>query len=150
VTGWLAAGVTVGVSTLAAAFARPQASPIVDLGRALIDRMPAAVKMAAVDHLGGSGNAILLIGSCVSVVVLALGAGVLARRAPALGVAAVAVFSLLGAFVVITQPQSRVTDVLPAVFGGLAGAAALLWLARASAPVAPLGPGREGAHRGAR
>jgi hypothetical protein len=62
--------------------------------------------------------------------------GVLARRAAALGVAGIAAFSLLGAFIVITRPQGRVSDIIPMVVGGLAGIAALLWLQRASAPVA--------------
>ncbi len=65
---------------------------------------------------------------------VALGIGVLARRETALGVAAIAAFSLFGAFVAITRPDGRVTDVAPAVVGGLAGVAALLWLVRASAP----------------
>jgi hypothetical protein len=65
---------------------------------------------------------------------VALGIGVLARRETVLGVAAIAAFSLFGAFVAITRSDGRMTDVAPAVVGGLAGVAALLWLVRASAP----------------
>jgi len=43
-----------------------------------------------------------------------------------------------------------VGDVMPVVVGGVAGAAALLWLVRASAPIAPLRPVRGGARRSTR
>ena len=55
--------------------------------------------------------------------------------------AGLAAFGLLGAFVAITRPESRASDVIPSAIGGAAGVMALLWLARASAPAAcPRGP----------
>ena len=134
VTVFLAAAVAIGVSTLAAAFVRPQASPITVVGGVFIDRTPAALKNFAVEHFGSHDRAVLLLGMYAMLALVALGIGVLARRETALGVAAIAAFSLFGAFVAITRSDGRLTDVAPSVIGGLAGVAALMWLVRASAP----------------
>jgi hypothetical protein len=137
VTEFLAAAVAIGVSTLAAAFVRPQASPITAMGSVFIDRTPQALRNLAMQHFGGNGRTVLLLGMYVVLGLAALEIGVLARRGAALGVAGIAAFSLLGAFIVITRPQGRVSDVIPMIIGGVAGIAALLWLQRASAPAAP-------------
>jgi len=49
-------------------------------------------------------------------------------------VTGIAAFGLLAAFIVITRPESRASDVIPSAVGAVAGVMALLWLARASAP----------------
>ena len=134
VTGFLAAAVAIGVSTLAAGFVRPQASPMAALGSVFIDRMPAALKNVALQHFGTHGRTVLLLGMYAAIAVLAVGIGLLARRAAASGVAGLAAFSLIAAFVTITRPGGRVSDVAPAIIGGIAGVAALLWLMQASAP----------------
>jgi hypothetical protein len=138
VMGFLAAGVAIGVATLAAAFVRPQASPIIAVGGAFIDRTPPAVKNFAVQHFGENDKTILLLGMYVTIAFIAMGIGCLARRYVTIGVAGLAAFGLFGAFVAITRPESRATDVIPSVIGAIAGIAALLWLARAAAPIAPV------------
>ena len=153
VTALLAVAVAIGVSTLAAAFVRPQASPITVVGGVFVDRTPAAVRSFAVHHFGTHGRTVLLLGMYATLALIALVIGVLARREAALGVAAIGAFSLFGAFVAITRPEGHVTDVAPSVIGGLAGVVALLWLVRASAPpqgVAPLRYARAGSRRRAR
>jgi hypothetical protein len=150
VTGLLAAAVAIGVSILAAGFVRPQASPMAALGSVFIDRMPAALKNVAVQHFGTHGRTVLLLGMYAAIAVLAVGIGVLARHAAAPGVAGLAAFSLIAAFVTITRPGGRVSDVAPAMIGGIAGVAALLWLMRASAPAAPLRQARGNDRRRAR
>jgi hypothetical protein len=147
VTEFLAAAVAVGFSTLAAAFIRPQASPIIAAGSVFVDRAPSALKIFAVQHFGAHGRTVLLLVMYVVLALLALETGVLARRAAALGVAGIAAAGLLGAFLVTTRPGSRVSDLVPAVVGGLAGIAALLWLQRASAPAAPYRSARGGRRR---
>ena len=149
-TGFLAAAVAIGVSTLAAAFVGRQAAPIIVVGDAFIDRVPASVKNVAVEHFGQHGQTVLLLGMYAAIGLLAMVAGLLARRTAALSVAGLAAFSLLGAFVAITRPGGRLTDVIPAVLGGLAGVAALLWLIRASAPAAEYAPVRTARGRGRR
>ena len=135
VTGFLAAAVVIGVSTLAAAFVRPQASPWRAAGHVFVDRTPDALKNAVAAHFGTHAQTVLLLGMYLTIGVLALGIGVLARRAAGLGVAGIAALSLGAAFVVITRAGGQVSDVIPSIFGGLAGVAALLWLRYASAPV---------------
>jgi hypothetical protein len=142
VIGFLSAAMAIGVATLAAAFVRPQASPIIAVGEAFIDRTPPALKNFAVQRFGENDKTMLLLGMYVTIALIAMGIGLLARRTATLGVVGIAAFGLFGAFVAITRPASRASDVIPSVIGGIAGVAALLWLERASAPtpVTPVRP----------
>ena len=152
-TELLATGVVIGVSTLAAALLRAQTSPVSAMGTAFIDRTPAALRNVAMQHFGAHGRTVLLLGMYAVFAVVAIVIGVLARRAAALGVAGIAAFTLFAAFAAITRPASHAGEVMPAVLGGMAGVAALVWLFRASAPpqmVAPLRHARGGARRRAR
>lgn len=150
VTGFLAAAVAIGTATLAAAFVRPQASPVIAVGGAFIDRTPPAVKNFAVQHFGENDKTMLLLGMYAAIALLAMVIGCLARRNAAIGVGGIAAFGLLGAFVAVTRPESRPADVIPSVVGGLAGIAAFAWLAYASAPAAPVRHAHGGGRRRAR
>jgi hypothetical protein len=150
VTELLGTAVVIGVSTLAAALLRSSVSPVAAMGGVFVDRMPAGLRNAVIRHFGAHGRAVLLLGMFAAIAVIALVIGVLARRAPALGVAGIAAFSLFAAFVVVTRPASHTGDIAPAVVGGIAGVAALLWLVHASAPaqgIAPLRHARGGTRR---
>jgi hypothetical protein len=147
VTGLLAAAVAIGVATFAAAFVRPQASPASAVSAALVDRIPATLRSHLMAHVGPHSQAVLLLG-VIGLVAMVFGCA--ARRNASLGVAGIAAFCLLGAFVAVTRPESRTSDVLPWAIGGLAGVLALLWLVRASAPtreVASLRPAYGGSRR---
>ena len=117
------------------------------MGAVFIARTPAALRNAVVHHFGAQGRTVLLLGMYVTFAVVAIVIGMMARRNAAADVAGVAAFTLFAAFVVITTPASHVTDVAPVIIGGLAGAAAVLWLFRASAPAVPLRYGRGGSRR---
>jgi hypothetical protein len=143
VTGVLAAAVAIGVATLAAAFVRPQASPVSAVGGVI----PATLRGHLTAHFGAHGQTVLLLG-VLGLIAIVLGG--MARRNASIGVAGIAAFGLLGAFVAITRPESRASDVIPSALGGLAGILAMLWLARASAPVASLRPAHGGGRRRAR
>jgi len=132
--GILAAAAAIGVATLAAAFVRPQASPVAALGGVLVDQIPSALRNVALQHFGTHGKTVLLLGV---VGVIAVVIGWMARRSAAIGVAGLAALGLLGAFVVITRPASHASDVIPSIAGGLVGVIAFAWLARAAAPVPP-------------
>ena len=134
VTEFLAIGVVIGVSTLAAALLKSATSPVSAMGAVFIERTPAALRNAVTHHFGAQGRTVLLLGMYVTFAVVAIVIGMMARRDAAVCVAGVAAFTLFAAFVAITRPASHVTDVVPVVIGGLAGAAAVLWLFRASAP----------------
>jgi hypothetical protein len=144
VIGLLATGVVLGVSTLAAAVLKSAISPVGAMAAVFAGRTPAALRNAVVHQFGAQGRTVLLLGMYVAVAVVAVVIGTLARRGAAAGVAGVAALTLFAAFVTITRPGSQVADVTPVVIGGLAGAAAVLWLFRAAAPQLNQGPLRHG------
>ena len=126
--GFLAAAVALGVANLVAAFVRPQASPIIAVGEAFIDRTPPALKNFAIQKFGKNDKNMLLLGMYVTIAMIAIVIGILAWRHMSIGVAGIGLFGLFGAFVAITRPESHATDVIPSVVGGIAGIAVLIWL----------------------
>jgi len=128
VAGFLAAAVALGTANLVAAFVRPQASPIIAVGGAFIDRTPEALKNFAVEKFGENDKTMLLLGMYVTIALIAIAIGILAWRRVAIGVAGIGLFGLFGAFVAITRPESHVTDVIPSIVGGIAGIVAIGWL----------------------
>lgn len=131
IAGFLSAAVALGVANLVAAFVRPQASPIIAVGGAFIDRTPPALKDFAVAKFGENDKNVLLLGMYVTIALIAIVIGMLAWRRVSAGVAGIALFGLFGAFTAITRPDSQVTDVIPSIVGGFAGIAAIIWLVRA-------------------
>src|SRR5260370_35493238 len=79
---------------------------------------------------------------------IAMVLGCMARRNPSVGVSGIAAFGLLAAFIVVTRPESRASDVIPSAIGAVAGVMALLWLARAAPPAAVAGASRRPADGG--
>jgi hypothetical protein len=130
--GFLAAAVAIGIATLAAAFFRPQASPIIAVGEWFIDHTPSWLKNFAIQKFGQHDKTMLLLGMYVTIAFLAIGIGVLARRRITIGIVGVAVFGLFGAYIAYTRPASRFSDIIPSIIGGIAGVAALLWLGQAA------------------
>jgi DMSO/TMAO reductase YedYZ molybdopterin-dependent catalytic subunit len=134
VVGLVAGGVAIGVATLVAAFVRPQASPIIAVGEAAIDRTPPAVKNFAVEHFGTHDKTFLLLGIYTVIALIAITLGCLARRRLAIGLAGLALFGAFGAFVALTRPESRTSDAVPSLIGGIAGLVILPWLVHAAKP----------------
>jgi len=134
VVGFLAAAVALGVANLVAAFVRPQASPIIAVGEAFIDRTPPALKNFAVQKFGTNDKNMLLLSMYVTIALIAIAIGILAWRHMSIGVAGIGLFGLFGAFVAITRPESRATDVIPSIVGGIAGIAVLIWLISVAMP----------------
>jgi hypothetical protein len=149
VAGFLAAAVAIGVANLVAAFVRPQASPIIAVGGAFIDRTPPALKNFAVEKFGENDKNMLLLGMYVTIALIAIAIGILAWRRVAIGVAGIGLFGLFGAFVAITRPESHVTDVIPSIIGGIVGIATIVWLVRMGA-AKPIGAAWTGRARGTR
>ena len=134
IAGFLAAAVAIGIANLVAAFVRPQASPIIAVGGAFIDRTPSALKNFAVEKFGENDKNMLLLGMYVTIALIAIVIGIFAWRRVEVGVAGIGLFGLFGAFVAITRPESHVTDVIPSIVGGMAGIVTILWLVRAGMP----------------
>jgi hypothetical protein len=132
--GFLSGATAICVAILAAAFVRPQASPVIAVGEAAIDRTPSALKQFAIQYFGQNDKNVLLLGMYVVIAMLAMSIGLLARKRLAVGVIGMAAFGAFGAFVAITRPEGRATDGIPSLIGGVAGVAALVLLMWAAAP----------------
>ncbi len=127
-TGVLSAAIALGVAMLVSAFIRPQASPVIAVGGQAINLTPTPVKEFAVAHFGTNDKTMLLGGMYLTIALLAMVIGCLARRKLILGVIGLSAFGVLGAFVALIQPASRTTDAIPALVGGAAGVVAIIWL----------------------
>lgn len=127
--GILSAAAALGVANLVAAFVRPQASPVIAVGDAFIDHTPPWLKNFAVQYFGTNDKNALLIGMYVTITLLAMVIGMIAARHVSVGVTALALFGAFGAYVAVTRPESRITDVIPSAAGGLTGMAAISLLA---------------------
>ena len=128
--GFLAAALALGVANLAAAFVRPQASPIIAVGGAFIDRTPPWLKNFAVEKFGENDKTMLLLGLYVTIAFIAIAIGVIAWRHIVAGIVGIGAFGAFGAFVAYTRPESLPTDVIPSLAGGVAGIAAIIGLTR--------------------
>jgi DMSO/TMAO reductase YedYZ molybdopterin-dependent catalytic subunit len=122
-SGLLAGFTALAVAELVAAAVRPQSSPVVAVGGASIDATPAAVKDWAIRHFGTDDKLVLQLGILAVLAVLALVLGGLAVRFRRVGAAGVLLFGAVGAAAAAGRPDSAgLTDTLPSVVGGLAGA----------------------------
>jgi hypothetical protein len=128
--GFLAAALAIGMGNLAAAFVRPQASPIIAVGETFINHTPAALKNFAVEKFGQNDKNMLLLGMYVTIALLAIAIGVFAWRRMAFGVAGIGLFGLFGAYAAITLPASHISDVIPSVISGIIGITAIVFLVR--------------------
>ncbi|WP_443034087.1 molybdopterin-dependent oxidoreductase [Streptomyces sp. CA2R106] len=128
-SGVLAGVASLGVAELASAAVRPEASPVVAVGGAAIDRTPAAVKDWAIRHFGTEDKTVLQLGILAVLMLFALALGAAALRFRRTGAAGVMVFGVVGAAAALNRPDSTgPTDALPSLAGALAGAAVLFLL----------------------
>jgi DMSO/TMAO reductase YedYZ molybdopterin-dependent catalytic subunit len=123
--GVLAGALAVGVAELAAAFVRPESSPVLAVGGALVDSAPRPVKEFAIRTFGSADKAALLTGIGVLLAAGAAAIGVLAARRLGHGLAGVCAFGAFGVAAVLSRPAPSLLDVLPAVLGAAAGCLAL-------------------------
>jgi len=129
--GILSAAVAVGAGELVASLVRPVASPVIAIGNRLITLTPEPVKLWAIREFGTDDKRVLLTGIYLAVAVLAVLIGVAAVRRLALGLFGVAVLGAVGCYCALTANGHQGTDVVPSVFGTLAGMTALTALVRA-------------------
>ncbi|WP_405949507.1 molybdopterin-dependent oxidoreductase [Streptomyces prunicolor] len=125
-SGVLAGLASLGVAELVSAAVRPQASPVVAVGGAAIDRTPAAVKDWAIRHFGTNDKLVLQLGILAMLALFALALGIAALRFRRSGAAGVLLFGIVGAVSATSRPDSTsLSDALPSVVGAIAGAAVL-------------------------
>jgi hypothetical protein len=123
--GVLAGAVAVGVAELAAAFVRPESSPVLAVGGVLVDATPQPVKDFAIRTFGTADKAVLLAGIGVLLAAFAAAIGVAASRQPGRGLLWVGAFGAVGVGAVLSRPAPDLTDVIPTLFGTVAGGVAL-------------------------
>jgi hypothetical protein len=128
--GLLAAALAIGVANLVAAFIRPQASPIIVVGGAFIDRTPPALKNFAIEKFGQNDKTVLLLSMYVTIAIIAILVGMIAWRQVWAGVVGIGAFGALGAYMAYTRPESHVTDVIPSLAGGIVGIVAVVCLVK--------------------
>jgi DMSO/TMAO reductase YedYZ molybdopterin-dependent catalytic subunit len=130
--GLLSAAVAITVAVLAAALLRPQASPVTAVAAML---RSGALAHFSRQHFGAPGHAVLVALTWAVIVGVAAALGLTASKRRTAGVIGMAAaFGAVAGFVVVTRAGSRTADVVPALVGGGAGAAALALLAGAAAP----------------
>jgi DMSO/TMAO reductase YedYZ molybdopterin-dependent catalytic subunit len=124
-------GLLVGLSAVAAselvAGVVDGVSPVVSVGDAVIDLVPAVVKDLAVDVFGGADKAALVVGILVTLVALAAGVGRLAVRRPGLAAGTVAALGVVGVLAARADgtPLSFARDAAPSVVAAGVGIAVL-------------------------
>jgi DMSO/TMAO reductase YedYZ molybdopterin-dependent catalytic subunit len=129
--GFLSGAVTIGVAeTLSAVWERTHlqhgvSSPVLAVGGLFINHTPGWLKDFAVVHFGAQDKHVLLGGIGLTLVVLSLVAGFVARIRLTLGLAVVAVLGLVAVGAVLTRPGSDPIDVVPTLIGLAAGLVAL-------------------------
>ncbi|MFG3078311.1 sulfite oxidase [Streptomyces sp. NPDC048225] len=136
----LLAGVTaLSAAELVAAWVRPQASPVIAVGQAAIDRTPAAVKDWAIRQFGTDDKLVLQLGILAVLVLFALALGVLALRRRRISAAGVALIGAVGAMAAVSRPDSSsAVDAVPSLAGALVGALLLYLLSgRLRPPIPP-------------
>jgi DMSO/TMAO reductase YedYZ molybdopterin-dependent catalytic subunit len=128
--GVISGAVALGVAQLVAGLTNADASPVIAVGGAAVDRTPAALKEWAIRSFGSNDKLILISGIVVVLALIAAGLGVLSRRRAGYGMTGLLVFGLIGAAAAMTRPDSGPFDILPSLVGVGAGAWALSLLIR--------------------
>jgi DMSO/TMAO reductase YedYZ molybdopterin-dependent catalytic subunit len=130
VLGVATALLALGIAQLVAALLNSQVGGPVDaVGELSIDHTPPAVKNFAIREFGSSDKTALITGIWIVLLIFAVIIGVLALHRLWLGIAGLAVFAIIGILASESQPTSKVTDILPTLIGGLAGALLLRYVA---------------------
>ncbi|MEV6726424.1 molybdopterin-dependent oxidoreductase [Streptomyces xanthochromogenes] len=128
-SGLLAGYAALAVAELVSAAVRPQASPVVAVGGAAIDRTPPAVKDWAIRHFGTNDKLVLQLGILAVLALFAMLLGVIALRYRKIGALGVLLFGVVGALAATSRPDSTgAADALPSVVGTVVAAGLLFWL----------------------
>ena len=125
--GAVATGVALGISELLAGLLPQAASPVIAVGDAVVDRVPAAVKNAAIALFGTADKVVLVIGVVVVCAAVGAGIGVAARRRFGAAVAAFVVFAVVGVLASAGDPQASVLATAAVLVVGVAAGLGLLY-----------------------
>jgi DMSO/TMAO reductase YedYZ molybdopterin-dependent catalytic subunit len=130
--GLLTAGVALGVAQLVASAFGSGSSPVVAVGGSVIDAAPTWLREFAIRTFGTNDKPALLIGIGTLLAVAAIVLGIAALRRPAVGLAGLGAFALIGAAAAVSRPGIGISGAIPSLAGAVAGAVALRRLTRAT------------------
>ena len=148
--GLLAALVALAVAELVAGIVGGGRSPVIGVGDFVVDRVPGWLKDLAISWFGTNDKTALLVGILVLLAVIACGIGLLAVRNLRAGLAAIALFGVVGVITGLRDEQSTTLEaVLPSVVGALAGMAVLAFVLRLPGSPAVEAAGARGRSSGA-
>lgn len=138
------AGATAGVAGIAvaelvSALLRGRVSPVLAVGETVIELTPGAVAERAISAVGRADKPLLVAGVVLAVLALSALAGVLMLRRRGVATTLLMLLPAVALIAGITRSDARPPDVLPPLFGGLAGLVLALWLVpRAAAATSQL------------
>ncbi|KNX36462.1 molybdopterin-dependent oxidoreductase [Luteipulveratus halotolerans] len=125
--GIIAAVAGMAAGHLVAALTRAEASPVLAVGSAVIDRTPTSVKTWAIRQFGTADKPVLLASVAVGTLLLAAAAGLLARRWLPAGFALLLALVGLAASAALSRPAAGAAYVVPSLVTAVV-AAAVLWV----------------------
>jgi hypothetical protein len=88
-------------------FVRPEASPVVAVGDAVVDATPTGLREWAITQFGTNDKHVLVGSILVLLLLMSLVTGALAVRRRSVGLAGVAVLGLVGAVAAATRPDAE-------------------------------------------
>jgi len=130
VCGLITAAAAMGIAQLIAGLTTPQASPVVDVGQAVIGGTPLPVKDWATATFGTNDKTFLVGGVLILLFAFAAVIGVIAVRRLPYGLAGLGVFTAIGLAAVLTRPDATASWIWPTLLGAAAGAVALSLLVK--------------------
>lgn len=125
--GVIAMGLAIGIAELLASIGgwlgvlHPSSSPLSSLGQTFIQFTPEWLKEFAIRTFGEYDKAALTVGMGITLFLVSLAIGVVARRSPRIAVGITIALILVTAGAVLSRTGSTVVDVIPILLGGAAG-----------------------------
>ena len=127
--GLLTGAVALGIAELTAAVTGPNGAPVTAVGETAINLTPVPVKEFAIAHFGTHDKAALVTGIVMLLAAFAVLIGVLAVRRLAYGLAALAVFAVVGVAAAVSQGGGL--NVVPTLAGAVVAGVTLVLMVRA-------------------
>ncbi len=146
--GWAAAvaGATAGVAGMAvaelvSALLHGRVSPVLAVGETIIELTPGSLAERAISAVGRADKPLLVSGVVAAVLLVSALAGVLMLSRRGVGTTLLVLLPVVALVAGLTRADARPPDVLPPLFGGVAGLVTALWLVprAASATSRPAG-----------
>nr|WP_255430211.1 molybdopterin-dependent oxidoreductase [Streptomonospora sp. PA3] len=132
--GLIAAGAALGAAEVLGALIRPQATPLIAVGQAVIDLTPQGLREFAISAVGEADRPLLVAGTAVLLALFAAGIGAEALRRPWIGDAGMAVLAAIATAAALTRPEQDPLYALPSLAGGAVAVVLLRLLVRTAPP----------------